>query len=433
MFNSTGIKKNLSAQLFFTFILIGCMSCGQKYGEIQFDPDNGGIQLADGFSAFVVVDSLGRARHMAVNTNGDIYVALRSTRNEQGGIVALRDTTGDGRADIIERFGEYGGTGIGIHNGYLYFAPDTAVYRYRLTEGELVPENPPETVVSGFLRQRQHAVKPFAFDGEGNMYVNVGAPSNACQEKMRSPGSPGLDPCPHLGRHAGIWRFSDDKLNQTQVDDGYRYASGIRNSVAIDWNPVSKKLYVVQHGRDQLEGLWPELFNDSLNAELPSEEFLMLDDGSNFGWPYCYNDHLQGKKILAPEYGGDGKKVGRCEQYERPIVAFSGHWAPNDLLFYTGNQFPASYQNGAFIAFHGSWNRAPLEQAGYNIVFVPFDGERPSGDWSVFADGFAGVDVIHGPQDAQHRPMGLAQGPDGSLYVSDSVTGRIWCIRYTGK
>ena len=292
MFNSTGIKKNLSAQLFFIFILVGCMSCGQKYGEIQFDPDNGGIQLADGFSAFVVADSLGRARHIAVNTNGDIYVALRSTRNEQGGIVALRDTTGDGRADIIERFGEYGGTGIGIHNGYLYFAPDTAVYRYRLTEGELVPENPPETVVSGFLRQRQHAVKPFAFDGEGNMYVNVGAPSNACQEKMRRPGSPGLDPCPHLGRHAGIWRFSDDKLNQTQVDDGYRYASGIRNSVAIDWNPVSKKLYVVQHGRDQLEGLWPELFNDSLNAELPSEEFLMLDDVSHFGWPYCYNDHL---------------------------------------------------------------------------------------------------------------------------------------------
>lgn len=424
------IWRNFNTMLFLILILFNYTACGQN--AITFDREKGGLQLSEGFSYVVVADSIGRARHIAVNENGDIYVALRSTRGSNGGITALRDTNGDGKADVIERFGESGGTGIGIHDGYLYFASDTTVLRYQLSNNEFVPTSAPETIVHGFMRQRQHAVKPFAFDDQGLIYVNVGAPSNACQETMRSPGSPGLDPCPQLERQAGIWRFQADKMNQTQQGDGHHFASGIRNSVALDWNPVSRKLYVVQHGRDQLEGLWEDLYTDTLSAELPSEEFFLVNDGSDFGWPYCYNDHFQGKKVLAPEYGGDGKKVGRCEQFEDPIVAFPGHWAPNDLLFYTGDLFPEKYKKGAFIAFHGSWNRAPLEQAGYNVVFVPFDGELPSGDWEVFADGFAGVDTILGPRDAKYRPMGLAQGPDGSLYISDSVVGRIWRVVYTG-
>ncbi len=112
-------------------------------------------------------------------------------------------------------------------------------------------------------------------------------------------------------------------------------------------------------------------------------------------------------------------------------MAFPAHLGPDGLLFYTGEQFPAKYRGGAFIAFHGSWNRAPLPQAGYNVVFVPFRGDVPAGDYEIFADGFAGEDKS--PRGARHRPIGLAQGPDGSLYVSDDSGGRIWRIMYRGS
>ena len=397
----------------------------------ECDADNGGLELPDGFCALVVADNLGYARHLTVRDNGDIYVALRRPR-EGGGIVALRDTTGDGKADSLQRFHEVGGTGIGIHNDYLYFGSTTTVFRYQLAEGEWVPSKPPETVVKGFPDQQSHAAKPLAFDGKGQLYVNVGAPSNNCQEQTRTPGSPGRDPCPERERQAGIWRFKADQLNQTQTDHGKRYAAGIRNAVAIAWNPVSQDLYVAQHGRDQLHEFWPDLYTEEENAELPPEEFLLVEEGADFGWPYCYYDHRQDQRVLAPEYGGDGEQVGRCDQFGDPIMNFPAHWAPNDLLFYTGTQFPARYQGGAFIAFHGSWNRAPLEQRGYKVVFVPFDGRLPADDWAIFADGFAGVETIESPEDAQFRPMGLAQGPEGSLYISDSVQGRLWRVIYTG-
>jgi glucose/arabinose dehydrogenase len=265
------------------------------------------------------------------------------------------------------------------------------------------------------------------------VYVTIGAPSNACQNPDRQPGAKGQDPCPILEYAGGIWRFKAGQLNQTQKD-GYRYASGIRNAVAIDWNTASNNLYALQHGRDQLAAFWPNLYTEAQSAELPSEEFMLVKDKSNFGWPYCFNDHIQGKKILAPEYGGDTKKTGRCDNMDKPIMAFPGHWAPNDVLFYTGSMFPEKYKNGAFIAFHGSWNRAPLKQAGYFVAFVPFSGEKPSSDkWEVFAEGFTAADSIASPGDAKYRPIGLAQGPDGSLYIADSQKGRIWRVLYNNK
>jgi glucose/arabinose dehydrogenase len=114
-------------------------------------------------------------------------------------------------------------------------------------------------------------------------------------------------------------------------------------------------------------------------------------------------------------------------------MAFPAHTAPNDVLFYTGSMFPEKYKNGAFVAFHGSWNRAPQPQEGYHVVFVPFKGSIPSGEWEVFATGFAGVEVVKSPRDAQHRPCGLAQAPDGSLFVTDDVNGRIYRILYQPK
>jgi mono/diheme cytochrome c family protein len=141
--------------------------------------------------------------------------------------------------------------------------------------------------------------------------------------------------------------------------------------------------------------------------------------------------------MLSPEYGGNGKipisESKFAGQFKEPVMGFPGHWAPNDLLFYTGKQFPERYRNGAFIAFMGSWNRAPLPQGGYKVVFVPFKDGKPSGNYETFADGFAGINPIPDRGAAKYRPMGLAMGPDGALYISDYKKGRIWRIVYTGK
>lgn len=398
--------------------------------EYAFAEDNGGLVLPDGFKAIVVADSVGRARHITVRDNGDIYVALRSQKND-GGVVALRDTDGDGVADETAYFGGASGTGIDIHNGNLYYSSKTEVFRVALDDN-LKPSGEEEVVITGFPEQGSHAAKSFTF-GEGSIFVNVGAPSNACQEEARTKGSSGMEPCPQLERHAGVWQFDAGKTGQTQVDNGHRYSTGIRNAVALEWSEPAGALYAVQHGRDQLNTLWPEHFNDKQNAALPSEDFLLLKDGYNFGWPYTYFDGQENERMVGPEYGGDGEKTAEEGLYQDPILTFPGHWAPNDLTFYTGNQFPDRYRNGAFIAFHGSWNRAPEPQAGYNIAFVPMSGEQPSGDYEVFADGFAGEETFTSPSDAESRPTGVAVGPDGSLYITDSVKGKIWRVVYTGN
>lgn len=395
------------------------------------DVDNGGIKLPNDFGGIAVKAETGKGRHMAVNSNGDIYIRLSELRNGNG-IAVLKDNNNDGRADTETSFGNFTGTGIAIKDGYLYASSDDEIFRYKLNaNNEVENPNAPEKIVTGLTKGNQHSSKSIALDNAQNIYVNIGAPSNACQVQDRTPGSPGQDPCPLLTTSGGIWRFSATQQNQTQAQ-GIRYATGLRNVVGLDWNNSDNNLYVMQHGRDQLSFLFPQLFTDAMSAELPSEEFFRVRQGQDFGWPYCYYDHMQNKKLLAPEYGGNGQTTGRCDGVEKPILAFPGHWAPNALLFYTGNQFPSRYKNGAFIAFHGSWNRAPLRQGGYFVVFVPMNNGMPSGNWELFAEGFPGVDVIQEPDQAVYRPMGLAQGPDGSLYISDSKKGKIWRIIYKG-
>ncbi len=428
--------------LFALAATLGLLSCdsgtssetsGQTPASLSAETDNGSIVLPDGFAALLVADDIGTARHIVVRDNGDVYVKLKDTK-AGGGVLALRDTTGDGRADIKEYFTDQAGSGIDIYNDYLYFSTDTSVYRVKLAEDELVPTQQPELVIGDFLAQPQHAAKSFTFDQDGHLYVTVGGPSNACQEQLRTPGSPGVDPCPQLERQGGIWRFSANQTNQTQVEDGTRYATGIRNGFALDWNKEWDQLYALQHGRDQLATLWPEYYTTEESAELPAEEFLRVNEGSDFGWPYCYFDPTQDKKLLAPEYGGDSEEVGRCADKDQPIMAFPAHWAPNDLVFYQSDMFPEKYRQGAFIAFHGSWNRAPLPQQGYMVAFVPFGSDGlPNGEFERFADQFAGSgEVIENANDAEYRPTGLAIGPDGSLYISDDKGGRIWRVFYEG-
>jgi glucose/arabinose dehydrogenase len=412
----------------------GCVESNSPESRAQrsaCDADNGGLTLAEGFCATVVADTLGPTRHLAVAPNGDVYAAL-DKETKGSGIVALRDTNGDYTADRAEYFSTAAGSGLRLHNGYLYFGPHTAVWRYRRQSGELVPSGDKEVVVSGFAEQPTHDAKSITFDREGHLFVNVGAPSNACMEETRTKGSPGQDPCPQLKTRGGIWRFDADALGQTHPEDGTRYATGIRNVNALRWHDGVDNLYAVQHGRDQLHAFFPDLYTQKESAQLPAEEVFKVDRGDNFGWPYCYYDWMQDEKVLMPEYGGDGQTVGRCDQFEPPIQAFPGHWAPNGLLFYNGTQFPETYRGGAFIAWHGSWNRAPLPQQGYKVTYSPFKGTKPTGDYKVFANGFAGTDTLASAGDAEYRPTGLAVGPEGGLYVSDDAQGRIWRITYVG-
>ncbi len=414
------------------FLSLACNSGAQNHAEKEAETElaPGYIAVPDGFKAEVFAKDLGRGRHLASGPNGVIYLRL-ATPNKGKSIVALKDTNGDGQADMREYFEDVqGGTGIKVHQGYLYFSSDHEVFRRRFQGDEIIPSGARELILT-LDRQTQHAAKPLAFDDSGNMYVTIGAPSNACQDPSRTKGVPGQDPCPLLETSGGIWKFSANTLNQTFAD-GIQYSTGIRHAVGIYWNPKHENLYAMQHGRDQLHEFWPDIYTLKQSAELPAEEFLRVLEGSDFGWPYCYFDHEKHVRILNPEYGGNGDSVGRCSSADYPIMGFPGHWAPNALEFYYGDQFPVSYKGGAFIAFHGSWNRAPFPQQGYRVVFVPFSGTEPISGYQSFATQFAGKrDDPQMPGEAEHRPCGLAVGADGCLYISDSVEGWVWKISHT--
>jgi glucose/arabinose dehydrogenase/cytochrome c553 len=429
------MKNTIQYGVFFLSACIFFIACGTKKENIVFDTNNGGLFLPDGFGAVVVADSVGPSRHLTVKENGDIYVKLKITSDAPGS-VALRDEDGDGKADIIQPFGKYVNdgifaTGMRIHNGYLYYSTEKVVYRQKI-DNDLVPTSKQEIVLMDESDQ-WHIAKPIAFDKEGNMYVPYSAPSNACASFINTTGTSvqqaGQYPCPELVNHGGIWKFKANAINQTQKD-GVQIGTGLRSIVAMNFNTSNNILYAVQHGRDDLHLLWPNLYSAWQNAVTPAEEFFEINEGNHYGWPYSYFDPLTKQKLQAPEYGGDGKKLATDKSFTNPLAAFPAHWAPNDLLFYQGDQFPARYKNGAFIAFHGSTNRGPYPQAGYIVAFIPFSNGKPSGAWEVFADGFAGVDTIVNVSDARYRPMGLAEGPDGSLYISDSKKGKIWRILY---
>lgn len=390
-------------------------------GKNKTPAANAGLSLPKGFSAVAIADHIGSARHLAVTPGGDIYVHLAGLKNGKG-IVVLHDNGNS--ADVKTSFGNFPGTGIRIKNGYLYASSDHAVYRYKLnSREEVVDPAHPEMVVGNLVTKRMHQAKAIALDNNGYLYVNIGAYSNICSDF-----DPDKKGCPVLDSAAGIWRFKADRLNQTQKD-GIRYATGLRNVVGMDWNQQDNQLFVMQHGRDALNNLFPKLYTVQQSALLPAECMYALKEGDNAGWPYMYYDDVKHKKILGPEYGGDGIKEAD-PKFINPVAAYPGHLAPDGLLFYTGKQFPEKYKNGAFIAFHGSWNRAPEPQAGYFVVFQPFKNGRPSGKWEVFADGFAGTPEQKASGRAEHRPCGLAQAPDGSLYVSDDNGGTIYKISY---
>jgi glucose/arabinose dehydrogenase len=437
----------VAVQMFAALLFAGVPSAAQETqgaaaGAARRCPgDNGGITLPQGFCATVFADNVGHARQMAVAPNGVVYVNTwsgRYYRNDTpppgGFLLALQDTTGNGRADVLVRFGpgaesgNAGGTGIALYNGALYAETNDRIVRYALPTGSIAPSGPPEVIVSGLPLTGDHPMHPFRIDAQGALFVDLGSATNSCQSANRMPDSPGIQPCTELETRAGTWRYDANRTGQ-RFSPAERFVTGLRNGEGFAFDAAGR-LFATQHGRDQLRENWPQFYTPEQGANLPAEELVLLERGADYGWPYCYFDQYQGKLVLAPEYGGDGKTVGLCADKRAPIAAFPGHWAPNDLLLYNARQFPEAYRGGAFIAFHGSWNRAPFAQGGYNVVFQPLADGKASGPFVVFADGFAGA--IKEPGQAAHRPTGLAVGPDGALYISDDQHGRIWRVTYHG-
>jgi glucose/arabinose dehydrogenase len=399
--------------------LLGASSAGGgRWGPAPCPADSGGLVVPQEFCAALLARDAGKVRQLAVAPNGDLYAAVQGrSLFGAGGVAAYRDRDGDGRVEEHVSFGPAGGNDVEVHQGYLYLSLSDRIIRWRLTPGKLEPDGGPETVVRDLPHGGDHGAKSLAFGAGNAMYLSVGSATNSCQEHNRVAGSRGLDPCRELERRAGIWLFAADRPGQ-RFGDGRRFATGMRNPEALAIQPGSGAFYAAIMGRDQLSDNWG--YSDAVNADDPAEELVRVRSGDDFGWPYCYYSNQARKKVLAPEYGGDGAKVGRCASAKGPVVAFPGHWAPLAMAFHAGDQLGPEYQGGLFVAFHGSWNRSPLPQAGFRVAYVPFKEGEPAGGYETFATGSGG------PTDL--RASGVAVGPDGSLYISADSNGKIWKV-----
>jgi glucose/arabinose dehydrogenase len=375
--------------------------------------DNGGLVLAEGLCAVVVASDAGGVRQLAAGPEGALYAAVG---RGGAGVLALRDRDGDGKPEERETFGPGGANDVELHDGYLYLALTDRILRWKLAPDRLVPAGEPETVVADLPNDGDHKAKSLAFGSGTTMFVNIASATNSCQRINRMAGSQGVDPCRELERHAGIWVFDATRQGQ-RFADGRRFATGLRNASALAVQSGTVALWAAVHGRDQLGDNWG--FSDEANAENPAEELVQVNEGDDFGWPYCYYSVTYDKKVLAPEYGGDGRKVGRCAAAKNPVVAFPAHWGPLALAFHSGDGLGAAYGEGLFVAFHGSWNRAPMPQAGYRVVFVPFADGKATGKY---------VTIASGKNATSLRASGLAVADDGSLFLAADANGKIWRI-----
>jgi glucose/arabinose dehydrogenase len=383
----------------------------KKSGPRTADGCDASITVPEGFCATLLTDAAGRARHIAVRSNGDVFVARIASRRDSGGVATLRGGT------LVNFFASPVHGLAMASDSTLYASTRHEVIRFRFKGDSIAPRKNVDTIVTG-LSGSAVPSNTIVLDQSGNLLVGIPAATSGCEKR---------NPCPALATSGGIWRFDTGKRNQT-LKDGTRIATGLRSTLAVAINPQDTSVYVVTHGPDSLHERYPQI-DPMVAATHPGDEMIRVSNfRADFGWPYCYWDVIAGTRVLSPEYGGDGRTPGSCDRINRPVMSFPAHWEPMAMVFTGKQKVPEKYRSGAFVAFHGSGHRAPLPEDGYVVAFVPFKNGIASMEFEIVADGFAGA--MKSPAGARSRPSGLALGSDGSLYVSDDKGGRIWKITH---
>ncbi len=341
------------------------------------------VQVPPGFAVNLFAEGLNGPRFIRFGPDGALYVA------ERGGdrILVLHDDDGNGEADRRGIFADRLNRphSLVFHQGAWYVGVPSGVVRLEDGDGDGIAEK--RQLLIDDYPTFGHSTRTVEFLPDGRMLVSVGSSCNVCQER---------DP-----RRAAVLVYDGPQASGERV-----FARGLRNAVGLAVHPVTGELWVTNNGRDML------------GDDLPPEAVYIVRDGSDYGWPRCHNGTIED-----PDFGGPGS----CQGVALPVVDMQAHSAPLGLVFYTGENFPTAYRGDLFIAFHGSWNRSV--PTGYKVVRLPLDGSRPRGPVEDFASGW----LDEKSQTASGRPVGLAVGPDGALYVSDDKAGMIYRIYYVGQ
>ncbi len=349
-------------------------------------PTGAAVKLPPGFKAEVFAEGLSNPRWMAIAPNGDVFL-VESGPNR---VRVLRDTNGDGKADLNEIFVSNLNLpfGIAFWKNYLYVANTDSVVRYRYERGQTKFEGAAEMVVWNIPGKgyNQHWSRDLVFNPKGTkMYLSVGSETNVGEEEPR---------------RAAVLEFNPDGT-------GMRiFASGIRNAVGKAFNPTSGMLWTTCNERDEL------------GDDLVPDYLTSVKDGGFYGWPYYY--------IGANHDPRMPQKPELAAKVIVPDVLFESHSASLGLVFYQGKMFPKEYTGDAFVAFHGSWNRS--RRTGYSVVRVPFKAGKAEGGYEEFMGGFS-TDPLD--KRVWGRPAGLAVAKDGSLLVADDGGNKIWRITYS--
>jgi glucose/arabinose dehydrogenase len=355
-------------------------------------PANPTLQVPPGFVVNVFADNLNAPRWLALTPTGDVLV----TETKENRILLLRDTKGNGVADVKQTFASAANGlnipfGMGFVGDSFFLGNTDTVRRFSYTKGQQQLTGTGEKITDlpggGY---HQHWTRNVVVSPDGKkLYVSIGSRSNDDEE-----------PLP---------RASVQVMN---LDGSQRqtFAYGLRNPVGLAFHPVTKELYATVNERD------------GLGDNLVPDYFTRLRSGEFYGWPYAY---------LAPNNIDPNHKNQHSDLVARtrtPDVLFQAHSAALGLQFYNGKTFPEKYRNGAFVAFRGSWNRD--RGTGYKVVFVPFNTNGQSqGYYEDFLTGFLSNPSI---PTTWGRPVGLLVIPDGSLLVTDEVNNRIYRVQYVG-
>ncbi len=337
------------------------------------------IKLPPGFEISLYASGLPNARSMTFGKNGTLFVGTRFV----GNVYAVVEKDGKRETKIIAK-GLHRSNGVAFKNGALYVAELSRITRYDNIEANL--DNPPKPVVvfDALPKDEPHGWKFMTLGPDGWLYFQIGAPGNIVMPPAT---------------HATIVRVDPENGVLETV------ATGVRNSVGMDFHPVTKQLWFTNNGRDWVDENMP---NDTLHH--------VSRKGMNFGYPFCHQGDF-----LDPDFG----KGRSCKEFDAPDMKLGPHVAALGMRFYTGAQFPAAYKNNIFIAEHGSWNR--VKKSGYNISRVVLDAKGKALKVEEFATGFLQGETFWG------RPADVQMMKDGSLLVSDDVAGAIYRISYKKK